>query len=111
VEYLITNGASPLIFDVAQHNTCLHWAAFFTRSECIHRLLGSRAIYQLQSGTIVAVADIPCYDEDGVHRVKFVDRRNGWGLTALHLAVYKGSISTGEQQVGEEQVNSTGQEH
>ena len=41
-----------------------------------------------------------CYGEDGVHRVEFVDRRNGWGLTALHIAVFKGSISTGGQWGG-----------
>jgi hypothetical protein len=41
-------------------------------------------------------AEIPCFDEDNATLVKFVDRHNGWGLTALHLATYKGSSSTGE---------------
>jgi hypothetical protein len=43
------------------------------------------------------LADIPCFDEDNSTLVKFIDRHNGWGLTALHLATYKGSSSTGEQ--------------
>lgn len=46
---------------------------------------------------LLCCADIPCFDEDNSTLVKFVDRHNGWGLTALHLAAYKGSSSTGEQ--------------
>lgn len=44
-------------------------------------------------------ADIPCFDEDNSTLVKFVDRHNGWGLTALHLATYKGSSSTGRHHL------------
>jgi hypothetical protein len=44
-------------------------------------------------------ADIPCFDEDNSTLVKFVDRHNGWGLTALHLATFKGSSSTGVDAV------------
>lgn len=44
---------------------------------------------------LVLCAEIPCFDEDNATLVKFVDRHNGWGLTALHLATYKGSSSTG----------------
>lgn len=61
----------------------------------MQRLLHSNATFQMQSGEVVTIADIPCYDEDNSTLVKYVDRHNGWGLTALHLAVYKGSKSTG----------------
>jgi ankyrin repeat protein len=56
VEYLISNGASPLAIDHVRHNTALHWAANYGRAECVARLLGSRATYQLASGTVVSVA-------------------------------------------------------
>ena len=26
---------------------------------------------------------------------RFVDRHNGWGLSALHIAVFQGSVQTG----------------
>lgn len=89
------NGASPLVLDNSRHNTALHWAASACRSECVQRLLGSAATFQMQSGEVVRIADIPCFDEDNSTLVKFVDRHNGWGLTALHIAVFKGSTSTG----------------
>eukprot|EP00798_Chlamydomonas_sp_ICE-L_P010137 gene10137-8039_t len=68
VEYLVTNGADPLIFDERRHNSCLHFAE-------------------------IRVAQLPCLDEDGLTIVKFIDRHNGWGLTALQIAVFQGSIS------------------
>ncbi|WIA35703.1 hypothetical protein OEZ86_004106 [Tetradesmus obliquus] len=94
VESLVCNGASPLVLDNSRHNTALHWAASACRSECVQRLLGSAATFQMQSGEVVRIADIPCFDEDNSTLVKFVDRHNGWGLTALHIAVFKGSTST-----------------
>lgn len=89
------NGASPLVLDNSRHNTALHWAASACRSECVQRLLGSRATFRMQSGEVVPIPEIPCYDEDNVTLVKYVDRHNGWGLTALHMAAFKGSTSTG----------------
>jgi hypothetical protein len=50
----------------------------------------------MRSGQVVQIAEIPCADDDNVTVVKYVDRHNGWGLTALHLAVCKGSHSTGK---------------
>ncbi|GIL60399.1 hypothetical protein Vafri_14847 [Volvox africanus] len=91
VEYLVTNGGDPLLTDERRHNTCLHFAALYGHSECVHKLLGSRAAYRVQ-GRQVSVAQIPCTD-DGVN-VKFIDRHNGWGLSALHIAVFQGSAST-----------------
>ncbi len=45
------------------------------------------------------IALLPCRNEGGVPgpsgEVKFVDRHNGWGLTALHIAVFQGSVNTG----------------
>lgn len=99
VESLICNGASPLALDNSRHNTALHWAASCCRSDCVQRLLGGTTTFQMQSGEVVRIAEIPCYDEDNNTLVKYVDRHNGWGLTALHLAVFKGSTSTGEQAV------------
>lgn len=98
VEALVQNGASPLALDSSRHNTALHWAASCCRSDCVQRLLASSVTFQMQSGEVVPIARIPCYDEDNRTLVKLVDRHNGWGLTALHLAVFKGSTSTGEQQ-------------
>ncbi|PNH07652.1 putative E3 ubiquitin-protein ligase [Tetrabaena socialis] len=89
VEYLVTNGGDPLLTDERRHNTCLHFAALYGHSECVHKLLNSRAAYRVQ-GRQVPVAQIPCAD-DGV---KFIDRHNGWGLSALHIAVFQGSVST-----------------
>lgn len=41
------------------------------------------------------MAQILCFnDVDGSH-VPFVDCHNGWGLTALHIAVFQGSVNTG----------------
>eukprot|EP00798_Chlamydomonas_sp_ICE-L_P015775 gene15775-21898_t len=77
VEYLVTNGAEPLMWDERRHNSCLHFAALYGHSECVHKLLGSRA-----------------GDEDDTVYVKFIDRHNGWGLTALHIAVFQGSVDT-----------------
>lgn len=31
--------------------------------------------------------------------MKFIDRHNGWGLSALHIAVFQGSVSTGGNYV------------
>lgn len=47
VEYLITNGADPLMTDNRRRNTCLHYAALYGRSDCIHKLFGSRATYNV----------------------------------------------------------------
>jgi hypothetical protein len=49
-QYLICNGASPLIVDHYRHNTCLHWSAAHCRSDCITKLLTSRASFALQVG-------------------------------------------------------------
>eukprot|EP00198_Chlamydomonas_reinhardtii_P006165 XP_001695501.1 predicted protein [Chlamydomonas reinhardtii] len=48
VEYLVTNGGDPLLTDERRHNTCLHFAALYGHSECVHKLLGSRAAYRVQ---------------------------------------------------------------
>ncbi len=92
MEYLATNGADPLLTDERRHNTCLHFAALYGHSECVHKLLGSRAGYRVQ-GRQLAVAHLPCTDGDP--SVRFIDRHNGWGLSALHIAVFQGSVSTG----------------
>ncbi|MEW5305082.1 MAG: hypothetical protein WDW36_007646 [Sanguina aurantia] len=94
VEYLATNGADPLVTDERRHNTCLHFAALYGNSECAHKLLASKAASLNPQGSQVLVAQLMCPDEDDVSQVKFIDRHNGWGLTALHIAVFQGSIST-----------------
>lgn len=156
VEYLVTNGADPLLTDERRHNTCLHFASLYGHSECVNKLLGSRATYRLQvrpsgqacttprhamplhaawtwpgrgrgrvdvgarsawyvcvgiraclplllQGRQVPVAAIPCpgagVDAHG-DPIKLVDRHNGWGLSALHVAVFQGSVSTGEGRCG-----------
>lgn len=43
----------------------------------------------------VPIAQIPCHNEGDGTEVKFVDCHNGWGLTALHIAVFQGSVNTG----------------
>ena len=43
----------------------------------------------------MTVANITCRDEDDTPNTRFVDRHNGWGLTALHIAVFQGSVHTG----------------
>lgn len=50
------NGASPLVLDNARHNSALHWAASCCRADCVVRLLGSGATFQMQSGQLVAIA-------------------------------------------------------
>lgn len=44
----MTNGGDPLLTDERRHNTCLHFAALYGHSECVHKLLGSRAAYRVQ---------------------------------------------------------------
>lgn len=56
VEVLVCNGASPLVLDNARHNSALHWAASCCRADCVGRLLGSGAIFQMQSGQLIAIA-------------------------------------------------------
>jgi hypothetical protein len=58
VEVLICNGASPLVLDNARHNSALHWAAASCRAECVARLLGSGAMFQMQAGQLVAIAGV-----------------------------------------------------
>lgn len=93
VEYLVTNGADPLLTDERRHNTCLHFAALYGHSECVHKLLGCRATVRASTRQ-VPVAQLPCMDEAEGVEVKFVDSHNGWGLTALHIAVFQGSVNT-----------------
>lgn len=50
------NGASPLVLDNARHNSALHWAASCCRADCVGRLLGSGAIFQMQSEQLIAIA-------------------------------------------------------
>jgi len=52
----VCNGASPLVLDNARHNSALHWAASCCRADCVGRLLGSGATFQMQSGQLVAIA-------------------------------------------------------
>ncbi|KAG1666453.1 hypothetical protein FOA52_015123 [Chlamydomonas sp. UWO 241] len=95
VEYLVTNGADPLVTDARRHNTCLHFAALYGHSDCAHKLLGSRTTFRQQvgEGRQVSVAQIPCHEDEGTV-VRFIDRHNGWGLTALHIALFQGSVNT-----------------
>ena len=48
MEYLVTNGADPLICDERRHNTCLHFASLYGHSDCVNKLLGSRIVDQVQ---------------------------------------------------------------
>ncbi len=45
----------------------------------------------------MTVAQMVCKDEDGTTEIRFIDRHNGWGLSALHIAVFQGSVHTGER--------------
>lgn len=49
-------------------------------------------------GRQLCVAQIPCQDEDDTVNIRFIDRHNGWGLAALHIAVFQGSVNSGERQ-------------
>ena len=42
------------------------------------------------------VARIQCINDVDGSQVQFVNAHNGWGLTALHIAVFQGSVNTGE---------------
>ena len=50
----------------------------------------------MPQGRTHSVAQILCKDEDETPDTRFIDRHNGWGLTALHIAVFQGSVHTGE---------------
>lgn len=52
-------------------------------------------MYNFPQGRPASVSNINCQDEDGTPNTRFVDRHNGWGLTALHIAVFQGSVHTG----------------
>mmetsp|Transcript_8096 Transcript_8096/g.19916 ORF Transcript_8096/g.19916 Transcript_8096/m.19916 type:complete len:1220 (-) Transcript_8096:755-4414(-) len=96
VEYLVTNGADPLLTDERRHNTCLHFAALYGHSECVHKLLGCKAGtgQHSQGDAQLPVARITCTNDVDGSQVQFVDGHNGWGLTALHIAVFQGSVNT-----------------
>lgn len=49
----------------------------------------------MQGDIQVPVAHIPCINDVDGSQVQFVDGHNGWGLTALHIAVFQGSVNTG----------------
>lgn len=49
------------------------------------------------------MAQVPATDEQSGVQVPFVDCRNGWGLTALHIAVFQGATNTGESRMMEAQ--------
>ncbi|GAX81490.1 hypothetical protein CEUSTIGMA_g8919.t1 [Chlamydomonas eustigma] len=94
VEYLVTNGADPMVCDERRHNTCLHFAALYGHSDCVNKLLGSKTTSRGDQGRQSTVAQLICKDEDDTPNIRFVDRHNGWGLTALHIAVFQGSVHT-----------------
>jgi ankyrin repeat protein len=48
VEYLVSNGADPLIMDERRRNTCLHLAALYGHPDCVHRLLAARSSHMVQ---------------------------------------------------------------
>jgi|LauGreDrversion4_1035100.scaffolds.fasta_scaffold645027_2 hypothetical protein len=58
-------------------------------------LLGNSMLSCLGQGRQMTVSNMICQDEDGTPNTRFVDRHNGWGLTALHIAVFQGSVHTG----------------
>ena len=93
VEYLVNNGADPMLADERRHNTALHFAALYGHSDCIHKLLSSRISHSPPQGPQVtmAVSHILCSDEGNI---RFIDRHNGWGLSALHIAVFQGSVNS-----------------
>ncbi len=62
VEYLVLNGANPLILDASRHNSCLIWAAAHAHADCVARLL--RGSHELPGGRACAIGEIPCFDED-----------------------------------------------
>ena len=55
-----------------------------------------RIICSSQGDGQVPVAHIPCINDVDGSQVQFVDGHNGWGLTALHIAVFQGSVNTGK---------------
>lgn len=45
-------------------------------------------------GRTTTVSQLLCHDGNACV-TRFVDRHNGWGLSALHIAVFQGSVNTG----------------
>lgn len=94
VEYLVNNGANPFLFDLQRRNTCLHLAASHCRNECIYKLLGSSVTTPVEGANAASVAEVSCTDIHNQYNVRYVDLHNGWGMTALHIAVMKSSTAT-----------------
>lgn len=90
VDFLLAQGADPLLMDAFHCRTALHYAALGGHAQCIQLLC----------------SDDTTIDVDGVHRplrdvvlpdlqvksAKFVDMRSIGGLTPLHFAVVSGKL-------------------
>ncbi|GAB2235666.1 hypothetical protein Droror1_Dr00026099 [Drosera rotundifolia] len=74
VEKLIEAGANILLFDSLYGRTCLHYAAYFGHSDCLHAILSAA-----QSSAVASSWGFS----------RFVSIRDGNGETPLHLAASK----------------------
>ncbi|XP_068668047.1 putative E3 ubiquitin-protein ligase XBAT31 [Aristolochia californica] len=71
VQKLLQAGAKVLTFDSLHGRTCLHYAAYYGHSDCLHAIIS-------------AAHSTPVADSWGFTR--FVNIRDGNGATPLHLA-------------------------
>ncbi|BBN16069.1 hypothetical protein MPTK1_7g03250 [Marchantia polymorpha subsp. ruderalis] len=75
IEPLLEAGANVLAFDYTRARTCLHYASRGGHTECVRRILA-------------AAAQGPVANSWGF--VRFVNVRDGYGITPLHMASRQG---------------------
>lgn len=89
LQVLLGEGASALA-ETKRKDTCLHLSAENGHAECLELLL--RAWVRGRNGVRTSLPE--ALVRDALGEVKMVDKHNALGFTALHLATYRGSVSS-----------------
>lgn len=90
VEFLLAQGADPLLVDAFHCRTALHYAALGGHAQCIQALCSDNTTVEVD-GVHRPLRDVVLPDLQ-VKSAKFVDMRSIGGLTPLHFAVVSGKL-------------------
>lgn len=92
VEMLLGAGADPLMLDLYNCRTCLHYAAMNGRTSCIDLLTRDDTTVE-HGGRRLPLREC-LVDDIQVSSAKYIDQRSFGGLTPLHFATVAGSIDS-----------------
>ncbi|KAK9810494.1 hypothetical protein WJX72_011736 [[Myrmecia] bisecta] len=91
VQYLLSQGANPLVCDKVHLRTCLHYAAWNGWTNCLEVLLDESTLVRTENGLVGPACQ--AYVQDACGRHRFVDIRSESGFTPLHFAVSGGNLA------------------